>query len=204
VRLIAAGVLAAAAVVVGLLAADVRAWRDEVRRDDARYLFVRGSRPDWRADTLLPRGLSGRVVGVEPDAELRRALVLFRRAGRPATPFGAQERQGERGAAEAALQPLAQSANTAIASQASDLLGLLAFSDPGSGSREGPTPAERALAYFQQAYRLDVENEAAKTNLELALRLLQARGARPGANAGAGPRGTGRRGAGAGQPGRGY
>jgi hypothetical protein len=204
VRLVAAGVLAVAALVVGLLAADVRGWRDEVRRDDARYLLVRGSRPDWRADTVLPRWLSGRAVGVEPDAELRRALVLFRRAGRPSVPFGGQERQGERGAAEAALQPLAQSTDTDIASQASDLLGLLAFSDPGSGSREGPTPAERALALFQQAYRLDVENESAKTNLELALRVLQARGARPGANAGAGPRGTGRRGAGSGQPGRGY
>jgi hypothetical protein len=204
VRLIAAGIFAAAALVVVLLAADVRGWRDEVRRDDARYLLVSGSRPDWRADTLLPRGLSARPIGVEADAELRRALVLFRRAGRPASPFGGQERQGERGAAETALQPLARAANTEIASQASDLLGLLAFSDPGSGGREGPTPAERALAYFQQAYRLDVENEAAKTNLELVLRLLQARGERPGANAGAGPRGTGRRGAGAGQPGRGY
>ncbi len=203
-RLLAAGVLVAAALAAALLAADVRAWRDDVRRDDARYLFVRGSRPAWRADTMLPRGVSGRVVGVEPDAELRRALVLFRLAGRPATPFGAQERQGQRGAAEAALQPLANAADTEIASQASDLLGLLALSDPGSGGREGPTPAERALAYFQQAYRLDVENEAAKTNLEHVLRLLQARGARPGSNAGAGPRGPGRRGAGSGQPGRGY
>jgi hypothetical protein len=204
VRLAAAGALAAAALAVGLLAADVRGWRDEMRRDDARYALVRGSRPDWRADTLLPRGLSGRLVGVEPDAKLRRALVLFRRTGGPESPFGAQERQGERGAAEAALQPLAQAADTQLASQASDLLGLLAFSDAGSGGRGGPTPAERALAQFQQAYRLDPGNEAAKTNLELVLRLLQARGARPGANAGAGPRGTGRRGAGSGQPGRGY
>lgn len=203
-KLVAAGLLVAIALVSGLLAADVRAWRDEVRRDDARYLLRPGSRPDWRSDTMLPGALSERLLGVEPDTELRRAFVLFRRAGGRASPFGAQERQGERGAAEAALQPLAQAADTQLASQANDLLGVLAFSDAGSGAREGPTPAERALAHFQEAYRLDPENEAAKTNLELVLRLLQARGERPGANAGAGPRGTGRRGAGSGQPGRGY
>jgi hypothetical protein len=204
VRLVLAGVLGIAALAAGLLAADVHAWRDEVRRDDARFLLVRGSRPNWRADTLLPRTVSGRLIGVEPETDLRRALVLFRRAGGPASPFGAQEREGERGAAEAALQPLAEAGDAELASQASDLLGVLAFSEPGSGARGAPTPAERALAHFEQAYRLDPENEAAKTNLELVLRLLQARGVRPGANAGAGPRGTGRRGAGSGQPGRGY
>ena len=64
--------------------------------------------------------------------------------------------------------------------------------------------AGRAASAFAAAVRLDPENEAAKFNLELVLRLFQAHGVRPGSSPTAGGQGPGRRGAGAGLPGKGY
>jgi hypothetical protein len=52
--------------------------------------------------------------------------------------------------------------------------------------------------------RLDPTNAAAQYNLELLLRMLLAHGQRVGPNSAPGPRATGRKGAGAGQPGTGY
>ena len=108
-----------------------------------------------------------------------------------------------RGAAEAALADVAASNDApAHASQAFDLLGILAFSDSTSGRRA--TPVERSLAAFDNAVRRDPGNTAAKYNLELLLRLLEAEGERRGPNPAPGPRGSGRRGAGTGSPGQGY
>ena len=108
-----------------------------------------------------------------------------------------------RGAAEAALADVAASNDApAHASQAFDLLGILAFSDSTSGRRA--TPVERSLAAFDNAVRRDPGNTAAKYNLELLLRLLEAEGERRGPNPTPGPRGSGRRGAGTGTPGQGY
>jgi hypothetical protein len=199
-RRAAAAVLAVLAAALGLLAADVRAWQDDVRRADARYA-AGATGVDWRPRTLVPLASAQRLLGVAPDAELRRALALVRAARARRSPFENVEREGARGAAEAALLPIARGGDPRRASQASALLGLLAFTDVRSGRTP---PVERALALFEQAYRLDRSNEAAKHDLELVLRLLEARGVRPGESAGAAPGGSGRRGAGAGKPGSGY
>ena len=73
-----------------------------------------------------------------------------------------------------------------------------------AGRRTGETPDELSRDLFETAVRLDNGNVAAKFDLELAVRRLRAVGARTGAGQGSGPRGGGRRGAGAGLPGRGY
>jgi hypothetical protein len=189
-RLVLALVLLAVAVLAVLVARAARVARDVVRADDAQYL--RAGAPEWRPGTWLPLDL----VGGDADLEQRRALVLVRRALRPAAPFGGQERQADRGAAASALSAIAQRGEPALASQAADLLGVLAFTD-GQG-------VDRALAGFEQAYRLDRGNEDAKYNLELVLRLLRPTGTREGTSSAAGPRGDRGRGAGAGRPGRGY
>jgi hypothetical protein len=190
-RIVAAG-LVAVALVAAVLAHDLRAVRDAVRADDAHYR-ARSGRPDWRSSAWLP---VERLVGARADLEQRRALVLARRALAPASAFGGQERLGEQARAERALAAIVQGADAAKASQAADLLGVLAFS--------GTRGAQRGLAAFQQAYRADPRNEVAKYNLELALRILQPRGSREGSSPGAGPRGDRGRGAGSGRPGRGY
>ena len=90
----------------------------------------------------------------------------------------------------------------AHASQAFDLLGILAFSDSTSGPARDAGRAEPRRVRERCPARSG--NTAAKYNLELLLRLLEAEGERRGPNAAPGPRGTGRRGAGAGTPGQGY
>jgi hypothetical protein len=198
-RLIAAGLALVLAAVLALLAADVRSWRDTMRADDLRFQLSASTAADWDTSTLLPPGVARRVLDVDDDRELRRGVAAFRAADR-ARGFS---RSRVRGAAEAARAAVAASNDaSAHASQAFDLLGILAFSDSTSGRRA--TPVERSLAAFDNAVRRDPGNTAAKYNLELLLRLLEAEGERRGPNPTPGPRGSGRRGAGTGVPGQGY
>jgi hypothetical protein len=197
--LIAATVALVLAAVLALLAADVRTWRDTLRADDLRVQLSPSSQVDWDTSTLLPTGIARSVLDIDDDRELRRGIAAFRAADR-ARGFA---RPRVRGAAEAALAEVAASNDAhAHASQAFDLLGILAFSDSTSGRRA--TPVERSLAAFDNAVRRDPGNTAAKYNLELLLRLLEAEGERRGPNPTPGPRGSGRRGAGTGSPGQGY
>lgn len=197
--MIAAAVALVLAAVLALLAADVRTWHDTMRADDLRFQLSASSEADWDTSTLLPSGVARSVLDVDDDRELRRGIAAFRAADR-ARGFA---RPRVRGAAEAALADVAASNDEpAHASQAFDLLGILAFSDSTSGRRA--TPVERSLAAFDNAVRRDPGNTAAKYNLELLLRLLEAEGERRGPNPTPGLRGSGRRGAGTGSPGQGY
>ena len=198
-RLIAAVLALVLAAALALLAADVRTWRDTMRADDLRFQLSASAAADWDTSTLLPSGVARSVLDVDDDRGLRRGVAEFRAADR-ARGF---TRSRVRGAAEAALADVAASNDApAHASQAFDLLGILAFSDSTSGRRA--TPVERSLAAFDNAVRRDPGNTAAKYNLELLLRLLEAEGERRGPNPTPGPRGSGRRGAGTGLPGQGY
>jgi hypothetical protein len=200
-RLVLAAAALAVAALFALLAADVRTWRETLRADDLGFRLDAGPAPGWDTETLLPSGLSRRLLGVDDDRALRRAMAAFRAAHRARDSF---VRRHARGEAEAALAGAAADGGAPWqASQASDLLGVLAFADATTGRRRA-APVERSLAAFQNAVRLDPANGAAKYNLELLLRLLEARGERTGPNPAPGPRGGGQRGAGSGTPGRGY
>jgi hypothetical protein len=202
-RLVVAVLAIAVAVALVLLAADLRAWRDTLRADDAAFGTEQAS-PDWTAPTVLPSGLSRRLLGVDDDRTLRRAVVMFRAVERvrQASQSGFI-REHLRADSEAALAEVAAGAPRIEASQADDLLGVLAFSDTSSGTNPA-TPVERSLGSFQNAVRLDRGNDDAAYNLELLLRVLEARGVRTGQNPTPGPRASGKRGAGSGTPGRGY
>jgi hypothetical protein len=206
-----AGVKIGAAVVALALAAlgaafahDLDARADALRDGDARFVFG-GGPVDWDASTVLPGSASRSALGVADDEQLREALRLFRAAyGRRAQIGPGEDLQAARAAAEAALLPIAARRDPVVSAQASDLLGLLAADDPSPSAPGAPSPLERGLTLFQTAVRRDPANEAAKTNLELALRLLEARGTRPGEGGGSGPRSRRSRGAGAGREGQGY
>jgi hypothetical protein len=96
---------------------------------------------------------------------------------------------------------VAASGPPAHASQAQTLLGVLAAS---GGRVAGQTPEERSRAAFEAAVRTDPANAVAKYDLELLVRRMEARGEREEPGAGSGPGARGRRGAGAGTPGKGY
>jgi tetratricopeptide (TPR) repeat protein len=199
-RLLLAAALVALAVVAGLLAHAAGAWDERLSDDDARFLA--GERVAWTVDAPLS-GAAERLVALGDDLDARRALALHRRAQGEGADFGSgQERQGVRSAAEAALAEVARATDGSPSAQASVLLGTLLFED--TGAPEGPTPAEQALGAFGNALAADPDDAEAAYDLELLLRLLEARGERPGVNPGAGATGGGRRGAGGGTPGRGY
>lgn len=197
------GLLVALAVLATLLASDLRAWPAALRSGDARYaVSPRDAR--WRASTALS-GVASGALGVGDDVAARKAIRLFRLTyGVRGTLDTQVQRQEVRAGAELALAELARSRDPLRAAQASDLLGVLAFSDLASGGGANPDQAERAVSAFANAVRLNPGDEAAKANLELVLRQFRASGVRAGATTGAGTNGVGRRGAGTGIPGSGY
>jgi hypothetical protein len=190
------------AVAVALLAHDVGAWGAAIRQGDDTTPAAAGA-GRWRPSTVLPRSLSGRLLEVDDDVALREAIRAFAIAVH--TPRGfdnGRARADVRARAEAALSDVAARAAPAAASQADDLLGVLA----GSGGRiiGGVPPEDRSRGYFEEAVRLFPANTDAAYNLELVLRRERAVGIRRGPSQGSGPRGTARGGAGASAPGRGY
>jgi hypothetical protein len=197
VVLLLLGILAA------ILAADVRSWHATLETGDALYR-VSPQAPTWRTRSRFPFSTAETLLGVGDDVKARRAIQLFRQAEplRPRLDTALQV-QAARARAEDALAAVARGRDRARASQASALLGILAFGDLPTGAT-GASEAESAVAPFQNAVRLDAGNEAAKFDLEVVLRLLAPKGTRvnPGTGSGTGP--TGRRGAGGGTPGRGY
>lgn len=187
-RALAAAVALAVAALLFALAVDVGRWRHV------------GTRPPA---TLLG-DVAERALATKDDVALRSGVQTFVVAER--TPYGfdnGRQQTRVRAAAEAQLGTVASSATPDEASQADDLLGVLAW-----GGTQAPTgvlaPADRAVQSFTQAARLDSANEDAAFNLELALRALAPHGSRPGANPNSSSRGVGTSGAGAGTAGEGY
>ena len=155
------------------------------------------------AAVLLALGLTVRARGGDDDSGLRAAVAAYEVAAAAGRGFdNGQTRAGLRSRGEALLTEVAVGEDREAAAQADVLLGVLAAG--GGRSAAGETPDEVSRGFFETAVRLDNGNVAAKFDLELVVRRLRAVGARTGAGQGSGPRGGGRRGAGAGLPGRGY
>jgi hypothetical protein len=108
-----------------------------------------------------------------------------------------------RGELEAELAALGMSGERPLASEADNLLGILAFADATQTGPMAPAPAEQSVADFQAAVRLDPADVDAKFNLELVLHALIAKGVRHGASNAPG-KANGHSGAGGGLAGSGY
>jgi hypothetical protein len=189
-------VIRVAAAVALLVAA---AFLAAVAVDAGRWQTSDGGRPK-----TLAGGVAERVLGAGTDVALRRAVRQFVAAEK--VPYGFDNGQAQaraRALAQAQLSDVVGAAPPRAASQADDLLGVLAW-----GGTRAPTgvvdPADRAVNAFTDASRLDPANLDATFNLELALRALASTGVRHGPSPSSGPRGTGHSGAGAGTPGQGY
>ncbi len=147
--------------------------------------------------------LAVRARGDDAHAGLRAAVAAYEVAARAGRGFdNGETRTVLRSRAQALLTDVAVGEDRTAAAQADVLLGVLAAE--GGRTAAGQAPEELSRDLFETAVRLDTGNVAAKFDLELAVRRLRATGARTGPGQGSGPRGGGRRGAGAGLPGRGY
>jgi hypothetical protein len=200
-RLALAAALVALAVLVALLAADVRSWRGTIAEGDA-VLAAAPARATWTPSTRLG-GLSGDLLGVHGDLALRRALQLYVLAvGQRQRLDNALEVQTARAQALDALATEALDSDARRASQAQTALGAITFGSSAEGA--GTAQIDVSISDFTDAIRSDPTNALAKFDLELLFRLTLAHGVRTGQGVGGGLGHTGRRGAGGGVPGSGY
>jgi hypothetical protein len=194
--LLAAAAAGLVALVALAVAHDARSWRSAISRGDVRFAQTQSAR--WASNAWLPGDPVERLLGVENEVALRRAVVAFVVADHAGRGFdNGEHRARVRSAATVALADVAADGSRSQSAQANDLLGVLVSSG-------GGTADEQAIAAFQAAVRADPSNADAKYNLELALRRALPTGIRRGPGNGSGTGGTGRRGAGSGTPGRGY
>ncbi|HEY5057563.1 MAG TPA: hypothetical protein VII51_00985 [Gaiellaceae bacterium] len=200
-RLGVAGCLVAVAVLVALLAADVRSWRDGLAGGDAVFA-VAPARASWAPATKLG-GVAEDLLGIRGDVTLRSALQLYVESTEQRQRLdNALDVQTSRARAQDALAGAALDADASRAGQAEILLGVLAFGAYAQGA--GPSQIDAAISDFTDAIRTDPGNTSAAFDLELLLRLTVARGIRTGEGVGGGFGRTGRHGAGGGIPGSGY
>ena len=200
-RLALAGVLVAAGVVVALLASDVRSGPAALASGDAVYAATPG-RASWTPSTRLD-GLAEGLLGVHDDVAQRKALQQYSVAsGLHQRLDNALDVQTARAQAQDALARASRDPDAMRASQARTLLGLLTFGASSSGGSADQVDA--AVSDFTDAIRANAENDFAKFDLELLLRLTAAHGVRTGPGQGSGLGPTGRHGAGGGVPGSGY
>jgi len=167
-RLAAVAVLAAAAVIAALLAADVRAWPLALENGDASYAIF-PERAMWIPATNLG-GLSRTLLGTSGDVAARQGLQEYLQAESLQQQLGnAFPAPAQRLVAIDALNGPANSTNPQVASQARTLLGILTFAEATAGG--GVSPTDTAITDFADAVRVEPGNTAAKFDLELLLRL---------------------------------
>jgi hypothetical protein len=153
-------VLAVAAV---LLARDTWHVHSALVDGDLRAAVTPVDQKTWSADTTVPFDLGSRLLGVRDDLAFRQ---LVARAHAVSAPPANPQAQRRRAPIEEALAVTESDPDHVRASEAANVLGVLYSSDP---SLPGRPAAEKALAEFTNAVRLDPNNETAKANLELLL-----------------------------------
>ena len=173
--LLAAAVALAAAIVLLLLALDVRRYEHRIAADDA-ALAVNPARPSlWRPEQTIPFAAARRLLGVSDDLAYREALRLFL-LGRPwlRSELVPLRINAYRSAAQSVLSGLVQhDRNAARRSRELNLLGVLS-----SVSVTPLDPARRlnglvrAALSYRDAIITDERDDAAKFNLEVSLRML--------------------------------
>lgn len=169
-RVVLAAVALAGAVLLLLLATDVRGWSARFAADDLRYRASPVAANLWRPEQLAPFGLAREILGIDDDIEYRRALRSFR-LGRPleSNLYGIKTATLR---AEAQVQ-MAQVADRGDdlprRSQAANLLGVLGFAMAARDLALRDTFLRDAIASFRRAIALDPTNDDALFNLEYAL-----------------------------------
>jgi tetratricopeptide (TPR) repeat protein len=170
VRVVLACLVLAAAVLLLLLATDVRGWRARFAADDLRYRANPVPGNLWHPEQAAPFGLARDVLGIQDDIDYRRALRSFR-LGRPleSNLYGVKT-ASLRAQAQVQMAEVADHGNDLPRrSQAANLLGVLGFAMAARDLALRDTFLRDAIASFRQAIALDPTNDDALFNLEFAL-----------------------------------
>jgi hypothetical protein len=175
VPLVLAGVALVLALLLSLLARDVRRWQRSVEDGDLSFQVAPGPNRLWEPRKLALGGLSGRLLGVDDDLELRAAAQLFRRS----RPREAEARQARELAiatsARVAFEQIQRGDHEPpVRSIAANQIGILTLADLLSNPTQAAQLAQRATRSFAAAIRLDPSNQVAQRNLELLLTLIRA------------------------------
>ena len=166
--------LLAASLALVALAADVLRWDRELRETDVAY--AAGTRSSWAPDTLFPKGVSKRLLGVGDDVEFRAAVARFW-ASDPRAPLREFADVTRRSAAERGVARLAgREQNASRRSTLITLRSALLLEEARNSPTQRQVFVRRAIEQLEQAVRIDPRNEDAIYDLELALKLLRASG----------------------------
>lgn len=212
-RLVAAGVMIAAAAFLLLVARDAWHWSRAMRDGDARA--ATGGTPTWNAHTTLPASWTRDLLGLNDEIQFRQTLVdaLYKPVS-----VGTSEQQRQHAVLESALVRISRGDTDPVrAAMAADAVGVLFYFDPPTpGSAANPyqsqdtagpsgalSPSDRALAEFELAVRLDPTNTNAQKNLEVLLRELKSEPNNRTPRTGQGDK-LGTKGSGSQLPGHGY
>ncbi len=174
--LIVAVVLLGFSVMFAILAVDIHAWQERMRRDDATFDTFRNKQGLWRSPAILPGDPAYQLLGIADPRAYRHAVQRFWHSQIAVQRLGNNPWQSHLNAARVVagndLLAAAQTGRTSTErSRAANFLGVMTITTPtvNNGSKE--EAFARAAAYFQQAILTDPDNYAAKVNLELLLEL---------------------------------
>lgn len=171
---VAVALLVVAAVVLVALAADVLRWHRQLDDGDTAYQSRQAA--TWTPDTLLPKGVSSALLGVDDDVEFRRVVDQFWRS-KPRGPIRQFDDVTRRSAAE---RNLARAFDRDTHRERRSVLATLRAALLLEEARNSPTQRQvfvrRAIDQLKHAATLNPANESAIYDLELALKLLRASG----------------------------
>ena len=193
-----------AAVILLLLAVDVGRWQSALARGDAQFRSA-PTRPDtWHADELVPFHAARRLLQVDDDIAYRETLRSFWLAHPHESAFAAINLDALRSEAMVSLASFARTSHqSSRRAQAANLLGVMGLT---LAATDDPGQRLRFLLFASKAFRgaltVDPNNEDAKFNLELTLRLLRQQPTGTGGGSAHGPGRAG--GAALPKPGSGY
>lgn len=192
------------AIIALLLALDVGRWQTTISRDDVRFKATPTRANLWQPDELLPFHAARSLLRLDDDIEYRQTLRNFWLARPHANSLTQLNLDALRSEAIVTLANFAREQKEPLRrGQTANLLGVMGL---GLATTDDPGQRLRFLLYASRAFRgaltADPNNEDAKFNLELTLRLLQRQPTRTGGGTAHGP---GRAsGAALAQPGSGY
>lgn len=172
-RTAAAAALVVVAVVLGLIGLDVLHWRGQFERGQV-ALAARSTDPAvWEPDTVLPRGLSRAVLGAGEGVAYARAVQQYELARRSRGLGFLQNPILPR--AQQSLLGFGQGDHPASdRSHALTMYAVLLYGGMSAQDISVVVMLERTIEQFRKAIELDLDNDAAKYDLERMLRLAQA------------------------------